>query len=90
MGEWGLPVSHTTIMRWFHEYGPELDKRIYRHLNQTNDSWRVDKTYIKVKGKWMYPYRAVDSKGKTIDFYLSRIGDNKTAKRLFIFQSLVL
>ncbi|KXY28890.1 integrase [Bacillus cereus] len=57
MKERGLSISHTTIMRWVHQYGPELDKRIRRHLKQTNDSWRVDETYIKVKGQWMYLYR---------------------------------
>ena len=77
MEERGLSISHTTIMRWVHQYGPELDKRIRRHLKQTNDSWRVDETYIKVKGQWMYLYRAVDSEGNTIDFYLSKTRDNK-------------
>ncbi|EOO23849.1 hypothetical protein IIU_06913 [Bacillus cereus VD133] len=51
MEERGLSLAHTTIMRWVHQYGPELDKRIRRHLKQTDDSWRVDETYIKVKGK---------------------------------------
>ncbi|WP_423249608.1 IS6 family transposase [Bacillus cereus] len=83
MEERGLSLAHTTIMRWVHQYGPELDKRIRRHLKQTNDSWRVDETYIKVKGKWMYLYRAVDSEGNTIDFYLSKIRNHKTAKRFF-------
>lgn len=55
-------------MRWVHQYGPELDKRIGHHLKQSNDSWGVDKTYIKVKEEWMYLYGAVDSKGNTIDF----------------------
>ncbi|WP_144488634.1 IS6 family transposase, partial [Bacillus nitratireducens] len=68
MAERGLSISHTTIMRWVHQYGPELDKRIRRYLKQTNDSWRVDETYIKLKGQWMYLYRAVDSNGNTIDF----------------------
>ncbi|MED4680889.1 IS6 family transposase, partial [Bacillus nitratireducens] len=71
MEERGLSISHTTIMRWVHQYGPELDKRIRRYLKQINDSWRVDETYIKVKGQWMYLYRAVDSNGNTIDFCLS-------------------
>ena len=79
----GLSIAHTTIMRWVHQYGPELDKRIWRHLKQTNDSWRVDETYIKVKGQWMYLYRAVDSEGNTIDFYLSKTRDHKAAKRFF-------
>ncbi|EJS45803.1 hypothetical protein ICG_05794 [Bacillus cereus BAG1X1-3] len=81
--ERGLSISHTTIMRWVHQYGPELDKRIRRHLKQTNDSWRVDETYIKVKGQWMYLYRAVDSKGNTIDFFLNKTRDQKAAKRFF-------
>jgi len=83
MEERGLSIAHTTIMRWVHQYGPELDKRVQRHLKQTNDSWRVDETYIKVKGQWMYLYRAVDSEGNTIDFYLSKSRDTKAAKRFF-------
>ena len=83
MEERGLSIAHTTIMRWVHQYGPELDKRIRRHLKQTNDSWRVDETYIKVKGQWMYLYRAVDSEGNTIDFYLSKNRNTKSAKRFF-------
>src|SRR3954453_11548373 len=81
MEERGLFIAHTTIMRLVHQYGPELDKRIRRHLKQTNDSWRVNETYIKVKGQWMYLYRAVDSKGNTIDFHLSKTRDYKAAKR---------
>ncbi|MEI4623948.1 IS6 family transposase [Bacillus cereus] len=83
MEERGLSVAHTTIMPWVHQYGPELDKRIRRHLKQTNDSWRVDETYIKVKSQWIYLYRAVDSKGNTIDFYLSKTRNHKAAKRFF-------
>ncbi|MGF1438361.1 IS6 family transposase [Bacillus thuringiensis] len=79
----GLSISHTTIMCWVHQYGPELEKRIRRHLKQTNDSWRVDETYIKVKGQWMYLYRAVDSQANTIDFCLSKTRDQKAAKRFF-------
>ncbi len=74
MNERGLKISHTTIMRWVHEFGPEIDKRIRPFLNHTNDSWRTDETYIKVKGQWMYLYRAVDSMGKTIDFMYLKIG----------------
>ncbi|OUB14985.1 IS6 family transposase, partial [Bacillus thuringiensis serovar yunnanensis] len=70
MEERGLPIAHTTIRRWVHRYGSELDKRVRRHWKKTNDSWGVDETHIKVKGKWMYLYRAVDSKGNTVDFYL--------------------
>ncbi|PFJ07474.1 IS6 family transposase [Bacillus cereus] len=83
MEERGISLSHTTVMRWVHEYGPKLDKRLRRHLRLTNTSWRVDETYVKVKGKWMYLYRAVDSHGNTIDFYLSKTRDHKAAKRFF-------
>ncbi|RWS38106.1 IS6 family transposase [Bacillus mycoides] len=83
MEERDLRMAHTTIMRWVHQYGPELDERVRRHLKTTNDSWRVDETYIKVKGQWMYLYRAVDSEGNTIDFHLSETRDTKAAKRFF-------
>lgn len=81
MEERGFSLAHTTIMRWVHQYGPELNKRIRTHLKSTNDSWRVDETYIKIKGEKMYLYRAIDSEGNTIDFYLSRKRDAKAAKR---------
>ncbi|WP_018393268.1 IS6 family transposase [Bacillus sp. 37MA] len=83
MEERGLSMAHTTIMRWVHQYSPELDERVRRHLRPTNDSWRVDETYIKVKGQWMYLYRAVDSKGNTIDFCLSKTRDKQAAKCFF-------
>ena len=83
MEERGLSMAHTTIMRWVHQYGPKLDERVRRYLKPTNDSWRVDETYIKVKGQWMYLYRAVDSEGNTIDFYLSKTRDKKATKRFF-------
>ncbi|MGF9992814.1 IS6 family transposase [Bacillus mycoides] len=83
MEERGLFITHTTIMRWVHQYGPELDERLRCHLKPTNDSWRVDETYVKVKGQWMYLYRSVDSKGNTIDFYLSKTRNHKAAKRFF-------
>jgi hypothetical protein len=66
MEEQGLHIVHTTIMRWVHEFGPELNKRIRPYLKPTNDSFRTDETYIKVKGQWKYLYRAVDSKGNTL------------------------
>ena len=71
MIERGIQVDHSTIMRLVHQYSPEIEKKIRRHLRLTNYSWRVDETYIKVKGKWDYFYRAVDSNGDTIDFMLS-------------------
>ena len=59
-------------MRCVHEFSSILDKSIRPYLSKCNHSWRVDETYIKIKGKWTYLYRAVDSKGNTIDFYLSK------------------
>jgi transposase, IS6 family len=83
MLERGVEVDHTTIYRWVQAYAPELDKRIRPHLNTTNDSWKIDETYIKVKGTWKYLYRAIDSKGNTLDFMLSAKRDAKAAKRFF-------
>jgi len=54
MQERGIDVDHSTINRWVLKYAPELDKRIRPHLQRTNDSWRVDETYIQVKGQWKY------------------------------------
>jgi IS6 family transposase len=62
---------------------PEIDKRIRPYLKPTNDSYRTDETYIKVKGQWKYLYRAVDSMGKTIDFMLSVNRDMQAVKRFF-------
>jgi transposase, IS6 family len=62
---------------------PELEQRLRRHLKPTNKSWRVDETYLRVKGRWCYLYRAIDSAGATIDFLLSALRDANAAKRLF-------
>jgi transposase, IS6 family len=83
MNERGLSVDHTTIYRWVQRYAPELEKRSRPHLRPTNDSYRVDETYIKIKGNWYYLYRALDSTGQTIDFMLSARRDTKAAKRFF-------
>ena len=83
MQERGVEVDHSTINRWVLKYALELDKRIRPHLKPTNDSWRVDETYIKIKGVWKYLYRAVDSQGNTLDFLLSAKRDSKAAARFF-------
>src|SRR4051812_47253467 len=57
----GVAVDHTTLFRWIQAYAPELEKRIRPHLRTCNGSWRVNETYVKVKGRWTYLYRAVDS-----------------------------
>ena len=83
LAERGLQADHTTIWRWVQRYGPTLEQRLRRHLKPTNKSWRVDETYIRVKGRWCYLYRAIDSTGATIDFLLSALRDAAAAKRLF-------
>src|ERR1700730_17514138 len=80
MLERGLRIDHTTIYRWVQQYAPELEKRCRPHLKATNDSWRVEETYVKIKGMWMYLYRAVDSQGNTLEFHLSSTRDAHAAK----------
>ena len=83
MQERGLHIDHTTIYRWVQHYAPELARRCRPHLKVTNDSWRVDETYVKIKGTWMYLYRAVDSGGNTLEFRLSPTRDAEAAKAFF-------
>ncbi len=83
MLERGFQIDHTTIYRWDQCYAPELEQCCRSHLKETNDSWRVDETYIKVKKVWMYLYRAVDSQGNTLEFLLSPRRDGEAAKRFF-------
>src|ERR1700687_948852 len=83
MRERGLEIDPSCIWRWVQQYGPELEKRCRPHLKPTNKSYRVDETYIKVKGKDKYLYRAVDSTGQTIDFLLTAKRDTAAAKRFF-------
>ena len=70
MAERGVVVSHTTIMRWVIRYAPEFEKRWSRFSRSVGCSWRVDETYIAIKGNWHYLYRAVDKHGRTVDFLL--------------------
>src|ERR687894_57340 len=79
----GVEVARTTLFRWIQAYAPEIEKRIRPHLRPSDGSWRVDETYVKVKGRWMYLYRAVDSGGRTIDFLLSAERDAEAPKRFF-------
>jgi IS6 family transposase len=81
MTERGLSVDHTTVWRWVQRYAPELDRRVRRELKRTGTSWRVDETYIRVAGRWMYLYRALDSCGATLDFYLSENRNAAAAKQ---------
>ena len=81
LAEKGLRADHVTVWRWVQRYAPEMERRLRRRLKPTNDSWRVDETYVRVKGQWVYLYRAVDSSGATIDFLLSAKRDAAAAER---------
>jgi transposase-like protein len=78
-----MVLVHTTIPRWVQHYVPEFEK-CWRHYERpVGGSWRCDETYVKVKGKWTYLYRAVDKVGRTVDFYLSERRDVKRCETLF-------
>ena len=80
MSERGIRLAHTTILRWVQHYTPEFEKRWRRYARPVGGSWRMDETYVKVRGEWVYLYRAVDKAGKTVDFLLSRQRDVNAAK----------
>ncbi len=81
MMERGFDVDHSTIQRWVVNYAPQLEAAFHRKKKRPSDRWRLDETYIKVKGKWKYFYRAVDKQGDTIDFLLTAKRDKKAALR---------
>jgi IS6 family transposase len=79
--ERGVAVDHTTLYRWTLRYAPELEKRTAWYRSRLSFSWRVDETYVRVKGRWKYLYRAIDKEGATLDFYLADRRSAKAAKR---------
>jgi transposase-like protein len=83
MGERGVTIDHSSINRWSIRFLPMLEKVFRHHKRQVGTSWRMDETYIKVKGVWKYLYRAVDKEGKTIDFLLTAERDKAVAMRFF-------
>jgi len=80
MGERGVTVDHSTLNRWVIKYAPELEKAFRRRQCPVGRSWRMDETYVKIKGKVAYLYRAVDKEGHTIDFLLTPTRDRDAAE----------
>ena len=76
-------ISSQLLLRWVQRYVPEFEKRWNRYVRPVGGSWRCDETYIKVKGRWTYLYRAVDKQGRTVDFLLSEKRDVTAATRFF-------
>ncbi len=83
MAERGIDLAHTTILRWVQRYVPEFEKKWSRFTRPVGTSWRVDETYIRVRGEWKYLYRAVDKQGNTVEFLLSEHRNIAAAKRFF-------
>ena len=83
MEERGVSVDHSSINRWAIRFLPLIEKLARNHKRPVSGSWRMDETYIKVKGVWKYLYRAVDKQGKTVDFLLTAKRDMAAAKRFF-------
>ena len=83
MAERGVTVVHTTVLRWVQHFVPAFVKKWKNYARLVGSSWRVDETYIKVKGQWRYLYRAVDKQGQTVDFLLSKNRDRAAAVRFF-------
>jgi len=87
LAERGVSVDHSTIWRWVDRFAPELERRLRPHLQPRIPVWRVDETYVRVAGEWTYLYRAVDGRGATVEFYLSRTRDVESAK-LFLRKAM--
>ena len=83
MQERGVAVDHSSINRWAIRFLPLLEKAFRNHKHAVGKSWRMDETYIKVKGIWKYLYRAIDKQGKTVDFLLTANRDAAAARRFF-------
>jgi putative transposase len=81
MGERGVEVDHSTLNRWVRKYVPTLEKAFRARKRPVGGSWRMDETYVRVKGAWKYLYRAVDKAGATVDFLLTARRDRKAALR---------
>jgi putative transposase len=80
MGARGVAVDHSTLNRWVLKYAPEFEKQFRRRQRPVGTSWRMDETYVRVKGEWKYFYRAVDKEGQTVDFLLTPTRDRDAAE----------
>src|SRR3954466_10633631 len=80
----GVRVDHATIQRWVYKFTPLIEVALKKRRKTVGMSWRMDETYIKVKGEWMYLYRAVDKEGNTVDFLLTRRRRKLAAHKLLI------
>ena len=89
MQERGMFVDHSSINRWAVRFLPLLEKAFRKHKRPVGGSWRMDETYIKVKGVWKYLYRAVDKEGKTVDFLMTAKRDKAAANRFFKKASVI-
>ncbi|WP_429557460.1 IS6 family transposase [Paraburkholderia youngii] len=83
MAERGVEVDHSSVHRWVIKLVPLFEKAFRRHKRPVGRSWRMDETYIKVKGQWKYLYRAVDKEGNTVDFLLRARRDKTAARHYF-------
>lgn len=83
MAERGVDIDHATLNRWVVKFSPLIAENAQSRKRPTAISWRMDETYIKVRGKWVYHYRAVDRDGQTLDFMLSERRDTEAARRFF-------
>ena len=83
MAERGILVDHSTVHRWALKLLPVLEKAFRLRKRPVGRSWRMDETYVKIRGKWRYLYRAVDKDGNTIDFLLRAHRDKAAALRYF-------
>jgi len=84
MAERGVDLDHATLNRWVEKYAGAIAEEAHRRKAPTVRSWRMDETYVKVKGEWTYLYRAIDKEGKTLDFMLSERRDEAAATAFFV------
>ncbi|MFD1793216.1 IS6 family transposase [Ochrobactrum teleogrylli] len=80
MAERGIALDHSTVHRWVLHFSPKLLERFHRRKREVTRKWNLDETYVKVKGEWLYLYRAIDSNGDTVEFLFSKTRDLNAAK----------